>query len=63
MSDFGFFFFFSGFLSDELYLLDILNDEIKSTFYYFVCVIMGMDGMAMIWHIRLGHLWTTECSN
>ena len=46
----------NGFLSDKLYLLDAPNDEIKSCSHYFVCVNVCMDGLAMLWHMRLWHI-------
>ena len=46
----------NGFLSDKLYLLDTLNNEIKSSSNYFVCVNVCMDGLVMLCHMRLGHI-------
>ena len=33
----------NGFIFDKLYLLDTLNDEIKSSSHYSVCVNVCMD--------------------
>ena len=34
----------------------LINDEIKSSSHAFVCVNVCMDGLAMLWHMRLGHI-------
>ena len=43
----------NGFLSDKLYLLDTLNDEIKSSSHYSVCeCVHGWFGNVMAYEIR-----------
>lgn len=50
----------NGFLSDKLYLLDNLNDELEFNSDYFVCVCvcvnMCMDCLVMLWRMRERHI-------
>lgn len=46
-----------GSLHEKLYLLNTIDNGIKSIFDYSMCVcVLCMDGLGILWHMRLCHI-------